>query len=92
MVAIARLYPSSYSNLNDQHEIISRFDWPCYDVFGFKGGSEEKVTFRDISCNDIGKRIKGLQEDPEIGVIGVSEIGINETDAAFIAKHGVGIL
>ena len=92
MVAIIpiREYNTSHCNLNDNHQIITNLDWFCYDVFGFDG--QQKDVIRDVSINRVIETFDILrQRNSGIGVLGIARLGINGSDAEFLAEHGVGI-
>ena len=85
-----RQYKTSYCELGEDYELINKLSWPCYDVFGWDGQKKELV--RDVPDEDVLEVIESMRNNnPKIGVIGVSEIGINNSDASSIAKFGVGI-
>ena len=84
-----RQYSTSMCELDDNHELITRLDWPCYDVFAFDGKGKEVI--RIVPNHLVRTVIEEIKDrNPNVGVIGVAEIGINETDAELLALTGVG--
>ncbi len=90
LMAPVRQYSTSMCNLNDNYELVTKLNWPCYDVIGFDGKGKEII--RGVPNHLVRTVIEEIKErNPDVGVIGVAEIGINEIDAETLALIGVGV-